>query len=541
MATITSAQSGDFSSSATWVGGVVPTVGDIAVAANGHVVAIDTDVTLTRVTQLGTGKFTLGGGRTLTADVEAVSGSFTSGGTVEVTATSGSTAYIVGNVTGLSSTAVNICGVNVTGTGTLQLTGNVTGSAGNASSDANRHAAIYTNSACTINIAGNITAGGGNFKRGILFDTNSNTAVLSITGTLSPAAANGTNAVLLSGLSNICNITGNIVAVLGFSVSTVAISGQDAVLNVVGNVTNTSTNTANPPVNISMIGNNSMLNVTGQVRGGPGGSSNIAIVTSGTSTNTSIIGDIFGGNGTSSHAISNSGTSAITTVTGNVTGGGGATAYGVVSTGASATTIVTGNVTGGGGAPAYGVVSTGASSLVNVVGTATATSITSNAIVSTATTNGVVFSGNMISSPQGALPVRANVFRLLDTNLSGITQYADDTFPTGSLVTRVSADLVQGMPSASDVRFETLYGVDNTLEGTLHMPTSGAVAFSVPVDDTVGVLATNASEIADEIVNRLLLVTEENNIVTVPYSTGSVNYSRTKVLDSTRTLQLTEI
>jgi hypothetical protein len=130
MATITSTQSGDFSDTATWAGGVVPTVGDIAVAATGHVVAIDVDVTVDKVTQAGTGKFTLGNGRTLTAEVEANAGTFTSGGTVEVTATSGNTAYIIGNVTGVSSTAVNVCGVNVTGAGTLDLTGQCDGVGG---------------------------------------------------------------------------------------------------------------------------------------------------------------------------------------------------------------------------------------------------------------------------------------------------------------------------------------------------------------------------------------------------------------------------
>jgi hypothetical protein len=224
-----------------------------------------------------------------------------------------------------------------------------------------------------------------------------------------------------------------------------------------------------------------------------------------------------------------------------VSGGGGGTAYGAFATGTSTIITVTGNITAGGGATSLGISSTGASSLISAVGTATAASTTNNAIVSTATTNGVVFSGNMISSNQGALPVRTNVFRLLDANLSGITQYADDTFPTGSLVPRVSADLVQGMPSASDVRFETVYGVDNTLTGTLHMPASGSVGFGVLVDNTVGVLGANATDIVDEIITRLLEVTEENNIVTVPYTTASVNYTRTKVFDGTRTTQLTEI
>jgi hypothetical protein len=140
MATITSAASGNFSDTATWVGGVVPGAGDDAVAATGHVIVIDVDVTVDKVTQTGTGKFTLGDGRTLTANVEANAGTFTSGGTVDVICGAGESATINGNVTGVSSTAVNVAGVVVSGVGSLTLNGNVTGSAGNASSEANGHA-----------------------------------------------------------------------------------------------------------------------------------------------------------------------------------------------------------------------------------------------------------------------------------------------------------------------------------------------------------------------------------------------------------------
>jgi hypothetical protein len=181
MATITSAQSGDFSDTTTWVGGVVPTVGDDAVAATGHTVVIDVDTTVDKVTQAGTGKFTLGNGRTLTANVEANAGTFTSGGTVEVVATT--TAVITGNVTGVSSTAVNVAGVVVTGSGTLTITGDVTGSAGNASSDANGHAGVYANVVCNVVVNGDVTAGSGSFKRGVQFGASSGAAVLTVTAT----------------------------------------------------------------------------------------------------------------------------------------------------------------------------------------------------------------------------------------------------------------------------------------------------------------------------------------------------------------------
>jgi hypothetical protein len=165
VATITSAQSGDFSDTATWVGGVVPGVGDVAVAATGHVIVIDVDVTVDEVDQAGTGKFTLGNGRTLTANVTARAGTFTSGGTVEVVATSGNTATIVGNVTGVSTTAANVAGVVVSGNGRLEIEGDITGSAGNVTA-ANENAMLYVSGAGEVEVTGNATQGG-NSKHGI--------------------------------------------------------------------------------------------------------------------------------------------------------------------------------------------------------------------------------------------------------------------------------------------------------------------------------------------------------------------------------------
>ena len=54
MATITSAGTGNFTAGATWVGGVAPGSGDIAVAATGHSVTIDADVTVSEFQQAGT-------------------------------------------------------------------------------------------------------------------------------------------------------------------------------------------------------------------------------------------------------------------------------------------------------------------------------------------------------------------------------------------------------------------------------------------------------------------------------------------------------
>jgi hypothetical protein len=164
VATITSAQSGDFSDTATWVGGVVPGVGDVAVAATGHVIVIDVDVTVDEVDQAGTGKFTLGNGRTLTANVTARAGTFTSGGTVEVIVTTGNTARIVGDISGVSTTAASIAGVVMSGTGRLEIEGNITGSAGNVSAAADFNAMLYVSGAGEVEVDGNLLGGSGQRK-----------------------------------------------------------------------------------------------------------------------------------------------------------------------------------------------------------------------------------------------------------------------------------------------------------------------------------------------------------------------------------------
>jgi hypothetical protein len=290
MATITSAQSGDFSDTATWVGGVVPTVGDIAVAATGHIIAIDVDVTVTQVDQAGTGKFTLGNGRTLTANVLARAGTFTSGGTVEVTATSGNTATIIGNVTAVQSGAAVICAIVITGTGTLDLFGNVAAMTGGNDIIQNSSAQIRTNTTCTINITGDLTmVGSGQFRRVLRIGSSSN-AIVTITGNLTAGAGTDAQCIFAEGTSASVTVTGNVTA--------------------------------------------------------GGGTTAHGISTTGASASVTVTGDVTGGDGSIAHGILATGASATVTVTGDVTAS--TTGNGVSSTGISSFVDVVGTVTAAG-------------------------------------------------------------------------------------------------------------------------------------------------------------------------------------------------
>jgi hypothetical protein len=119
MATITSAASGDFTAGSTWVGGVAPGPGDIAVAASGHVIAIDADVAVTEIRQTG-GQFRMGNERTLTANIGQ-------GLNTTLVVTLSTWGMIVGNIIGPGTAGSAAGAVSHAGAGTLYIVGNVTG------------------------------------------------------------------------------------------------------------------------------------------------------------------------------------------------------------------------------------------------------------------------------------------------------------------------------------------------------------------------------------------------------------------------------
>lgn len=152
MALIVSFQSGNFNVASTWVGGVIPTIGDEAQAANGHTITITANATCDLVSNAGTGIFTLNDGVTLTANVTNKS-STTLRNCLQFTAASPASATIVGNC--LGGTANNAVAVANTGTGTLNITGNCTGGSVSGAGAAGARNV----SSGSINITGNCTGG----------------------------------------------------------------------------------------------------------------------------------------------------------------------------------------------------------------------------------------------------------------------------------------------------------------------------------------------------------------------------------------------
>jgi hypothetical protein len=474
MATITSAQSGDFSDTATWVGGVVPTVGDIAVAATGHVIAIDVDVTVDQVDQAGTGKFTLGNGRTLTANVLARAGTFTSGGTVEVTATSGSTAYIIGNVTAVATTAASVAGVVMTGTGNLDITGNVESSASNTTSLANRNAAVYANTSCDIEINGNVTAGQGNWKMGLLLESLYSGTVTILGDVKSQALSTsqtGGTGIYVTTNAAIINITGNI--------SGGVVSNRPAIECVSANIT---------------------INVTGNITGGTGGIFSSGIIVTGATV--TVVGDLLSGTPSGP---------AIQQVAGTLT--------------------VTGDITT---SNAIAVLSTGSIS-IDVAGTLTPSS-SGPAIQALVNTSCIVDGAiNVDAGNRWPLQVLIWSLRNSDTTVDiptvndGIVTYVNEASTTGM---PIEADVRDGTV------YGALNGLTGTLavppSGAVSIGVPVDDTVGVAQLDT-NELATS---LADSLVDILVGITENNNTITVPFNRGTETFTRAAVIDGSRTVQL---
>ena len=171
MALILSLATGNFNAGGTWVGGIVPGVGDEARAATGHTITITANVTCTELSNDGTGIYTLNNGVTLTANVTAKS-TTANRNIVQFTAASPAAGFIVGNVTG-ATVSGSTGAVNNTSSGTLTITGNVTGGSGSAAFGCNN------GSTGTLTVTGNATGGSGSSAYGC---NNNTTGTLTVTG-----------------------------------------------------------------------------------------------------------------------------------------------------------------------------------------------------------------------------------------------------------------------------------------------------------------------------------------------------------------------
>jgi len=205
MANIRAAQTGNWSATSTWIGGVVPVAGDNA-SSNTFTVTIDVDATCDNVTNGTTyggtsgGGFTLSNGVTLTANVigGASASCVSIGGT--------NSASIVGNIS-ISTISNNTIGVNCNSTGILTITGvNIT------AAGASNSPAVQNSGSGSINITASGTISGGSNSSTNYGVNNNSTGLVTITGNVtSGSAAAGVNNNSTGTVTIVGTITGGVV------------------------------------------------------------------------------------------------------------------------------------------------------------------------------------------------------------------------------------------------------------------------------------------------------------------------------------------
>jgi hypothetical protein len=496
MATILAANTGNWSATGTWTGGVVPVAGDIVVA-NGKTVTMDT-LTIT-VAQLRNdttggavagGTFNLANGSNVTADVYA-GGTATS--CVTWAGTTGQTATVTGSMFGGTSSghALSCTGGNLTlGGGSSTTAGTGTGSS----------CGIQFSSAGTFTFAtagspGAITGGTSTNTnaRGIDFPTANSTVTIYAT-TIAANTSGSSHGIGFSGISQTVNIV----------------------------AANIGATTAGPANAISAAG--------------------------GSASHTYIIsGNISGGSGTIGRGIQITSTGTYNfIVAGNITGGPGNAAHGILNQ-SSATVNITGNITNTANLANGSNISFENSSngTVNVTGIITAGSIqytasnSSTGILRCTRAKGNGFGAGsaginnvqaVLSSAQGALtyieelefgsrgntPVTGPI-RLTDLT----TNKAIFTTTTGATKTLIDTAATAGvLPDATDVRSGVVYNSGNST-GTCAVPAASSVAVGVAVSNTTGTAVLTQQNVQDAIAAAsVVTLNQQTSTLTTPGSIG---------------------
>ena len=223
MANVKAIATGNWSNTAIWDTGALPTASD-DVYANGFTVTINQAITVLSIRTTSNTGINAGGGFSMTTAYNC-SADVIAGTTTCLTYTANGATW-TGNITG--PTTFNQYGANNTGTGTINIIGNVIAGTGNGAFGANN------NSTGNINITGNVTGGNFNSAYGAV---NISTGIINITGNVT----GGNTTINFSyGVQNLANGTINITGtVTGGTTS----GGTGAINSSVGTLTITGTAT----------------------------------------------------------------------------------------------------------------------------------------------------------------------------------------------------------------------------------------------------------------------------------------------------------
>lgn len=324
-----------------------------------------------------------------------------------------------------------------------------------------------------------------------------NATVANVTnGTIYGATAGG-GFVLNNGItltSNLLQATGTLISLLGTNSA-----------SIVGNISSSGTTTQHQ--SCVVVNTSGTLSVNGNVTGNnftqtTGWGNHGITVTAGTLiVSGNVIGPA-GGNGSAapSYAIYSTTASAITITNGNVSSsasGALGSGIGIYLTGA-ANLNVTGNVSGSNvNAGSYGIYSGSASATISVRGDITAANGVP-AILCQGNAN-TTFSGNLIFSQNGTVPVSCSQYRISPAPTASKTRYAASG--SGTYLDMFTADNTGLGPATTDVRSGISYG--GGLVGTCAVPAAGSVALGVPVGSGTGTALLTGSAVASAVWDAL--------------------------------------
>lgn len=509
MAIVYAIANGDWSNSAIWSSGTIPTAND-DVYANNRTVTVDINATAKSIQALALttpaitagGKFQILSGSiafnfgTLTPRaasnayetlmVEHSSGTVTLNGIIVTSGTSGSGCYGIwiksssnvvynGDVTGLQIQGG--FGIYKTGSGLLTLNGNVYG----GTSAAYQTWGVNASNGNTI-INGNVYAGTLGGTSWVPWGLRVGAGA---TATVNGDVYNSANGGYASGIGlegGACTVNGQLYMVASTSAPVVLCYAASSTLTVNvsgdGNASFTNANTSNGYIAISA--NNCIVTYNGNIAAG-----------------------------TSSQFINMNASSCVVTINGVCSSGSSTTAPGgsiVYITGSLNTINFEKDVTVG-SASAVVIFNSGINNIVyfkkKIIGNNFGFNQgTRQAYAATYTsTNNKVYVSQIECGPYGAYPL-CGFYYIIDAADNYVTVARDGSTAKTLADDRLSAGF---LPAASNVRSGTIYGLNGQMLGTCAVPASGSVAFGVPVDSTTGTAildggtAPTAEQIADAI------------------------------------------
>jgi hypothetical protein len=441
MATARAIANGNWSSTSTWNGGVLPGNGD-TVYANGFNVTINQDINI-------------GGANNPTVNA----GSFVSGQWYEILFVGTTSWTVIGAASNTAGTVFLATGAG-SGTGTAKAI-------------------------ATLTTAANTPAGaaaGGNFAMSTTYAITTDlragtTTCLTVTGATN-VTVNGIRFFSGTGAGALAcnyNATGSL-TISSASVSCGSGSSAHSINNAsTGSVSITSS---------TLVGANSASAIQNANTGG-------ISVTSSTLT----------GGTANANAVVNASTGNVTITSCTVVGGSGSNTHAINNSSAGAVTVTSSTLTGGSASSGFALTNASTGTVICEGCTFVASAFT-NAVSAASSIADVRLSGDFLDHWSGWKAINSPKFRLGTTPTAARTRYAL-AGTTDSYVEMFTADNTGfGLPAATDVRSGVSYG-GGAVSGLCAVPAAGSVALGVPVDNTTGTAVLTPAAIRSELAVEL--------------------------------------